>query len=204
MYRALSSKMTDFLVQNNAIDEQKQDVYAYGLELLFSSVVNLVLALAAAAVIGRLWYAIVFLALFMPLRQFAGGYHAPNHLSCGLMFIAALAALLLLERAVPTPPNWLLLVLTAPAAVVILVLAPVEDHNKPLSKRQVKQFQGWTRSLLTLYVVIGGAAWILLPGARNYTQYLFYSIISVALLVSMGYLKNRKEKNHEKSMDSSR
>ncbi|MDE5937245.1 MAG: accessory gene regulator B family protein, partial [Ruminococcus sp.] len=61
---------------------KKEVIYAYGMELLISDVLNNIFILMIALISHTLPAVIVFVAVFMSLRQSAGGYHANNHFSC--------------------------------------------------------------------------------------------------------------------------
>lgn len=82
MVKEMSQKLTAQMVCNNVVDAAKAPIYAYGIELLLSSLAG-ILALAAISLFLRvpfLW--IPYLGGFIPIRLLGGGYHAKTHRSC--------------------------------------------------------------------------------------------------------------------------
>ena len=78
MIKSLSDKITSFLVCNNSIDNEESEVCSYGLEVLISSLINLVIILLIGAILGKLMQTVVFVACYCSIRQFSGGYHASS------------------------------------------------------------------------------------------------------------------------------
>lgn len=99
MARKTANKMADQAV----IDPQKIHIFAYGLELLYSSLAG-VLALIIISAVGKkpfLW--VPYLAGFVPLRLSGGGYHAKTHFHCVFEFSLLYSLVLLIVRACVLP-----------------------------------------------------------------------------------------------------
>lgn len=84
MISRLAKNIAHFFTLHNITEESKEVIYAYGMELLLSDVLNTFIVLLIALISHTLPAVIIFTAVFMGLRQFAGGYHANSHLSCML------------------------------------------------------------------------------------------------------------------------
>ena len=82
MISKLAKNVAHFFVVQNITEESKEVVYAYGMELLISDVLNTIIVLLIALISHTLPAVVIFIAVFMGLRQFVGGYHANSHLSC--------------------------------------------------------------------------------------------------------------------------
>ena len=82
MISKLAKNVAHFFVVQNITEESKEVIYAYGMELLISDVLNTLIVLLIALISHTLPAVVVFIAVFMGLRQFVGGYHANSHLSC--------------------------------------------------------------------------------------------------------------------------
>ena len=82
MISKLAKNVAHFFVVQNITEESKEVIYAYGMELLISDVLNTIIVLLIALISHTLPEVVVFIAVFMGLRQFVGGYHANSHLSC--------------------------------------------------------------------------------------------------------------------------
>ena len=131
MARKTANKMADQAV----IDPQKIHIFAYGLELLYSSLAG-VLALIIISAVGKkpfLW--VPYLAGFVPLRLSGGGYHAKTHFHCVFEFSLLYSLVLLIVRACVLPMIVLPIVCTV-TLVIILIFSPVTAPNKPLKECQ--------------------------------------------------------------------
>ena len=190
MYSILSSKITAFLITNHAVRDEESEIYCYGLELLLSSVVNFIALLFLGYLLDRFFQTILFLLTFCPLRQFSGGIHAANHFRCSLYFLFTYAICVLLEK------NWLintdkivLLSILAVSSLIIVLLSPIEDHNKPLSDQERKLFKRLTLAILAMWNVIIFIGAMLFPGALTYFLYSIMAITLLSALLIIGYKK---------------
>ena len=76
----LAQGTAERLVAQGIIREEDVPIYRYGLEAMYSSLLELLSILALAALIGNFWQTVLFFAAFIPLRLYAGGYHASTRL----------------------------------------------------------------------------------------------------------------------------
>ena len=70
------------MINQKIIEEKQYAVIAYGLELLLSSVVNILSILFIGAIVNRAGEIILLLLVSIPLQSFGGGYHCNTHLRC--------------------------------------------------------------------------------------------------------------------------
>lgn len=156
MLKKFSNKIANQLIIMGIFMEEDRVIYQFGLEMLFLNVFNMLTAALIGILMGQLLESVVFLALFIPLRCHAGGYHAGNPLYCYFLSNAVIVFILLLLR---TPPEMMergvgliLLILSSGMAAF---LAPVENSNKPLDEVEKKVYGIRTRVVIALEVFIG-------------------------------------------------
>lgn len=155
MTKNLVSLLTEYLVNTGAIERQDRDIYVYGLELLFLNILNLVTAVVIGMALGQLFECFLFLALFIPLRSYAGGYHAKNSLYCYLVSCFVIVSALLLVRLSPKVMEYdFNLLLMFGSSAVIAILAPVENINKPLESEEIQIYGKLARYILMIEVFI--------------------------------------------------
>ena len=131
MFEVLSERVTGWLLANEAIPREDKEIYRYGIQQGMIALVNLGTTMIIGMVFGRLLESILFMAAYMPLRSFAGGYHAKTAVRCYFFSIAMMSAVLWVMRCV----TYVTLVcgfLTVVSGSIIWFLVPVEDRNKPL------------------------------------------------------------------------
>lgn len=78
----LAQGTAERLAAQGIIREEDAPIYRYGLEAIYSSLLELLSILTLAALIGNFWQTVLFFAAFIPLRLYAGGYHASTRLRC--------------------------------------------------------------------------------------------------------------------------
>jgi accessory gene regulator B len=128
------------LASRGIISAEDVEVYSYGLELLMSTVLNILLVIVIAFLFSQPLAWFFFLLSFIPLRLTAGGFHAKTHLGCCLVFSVAYALLMLLgvlTAELVTPA--MLIGVSAACVLVVLLLSPVQAPNKPLAEQDKRR-----------------------------------------------------------------
>ncbi len=101
------------------------------------------------------WQSIVLMATYLPLRSYAGGYHAKTQVQCYVSSVVLTSSILLAIKFIPWT-NFICLGVAIFTGVIIFVFAPMEDHNKPLDQREIVVYRRWTRIIVTgeLFVML--------------------------------------------------
>lgn len=126
----LAQGTADRLAAQGIIREEDAPIYRYGLEAMYSSLLELLSILALAALIGNFWQTVLFFAAFIPLRLYAGGYHASTRLRCFLTSLVVYAAFTIMLEIVPVA--WFVPLAFIGGAVSFLIIwlfAPVIHQN---------------------------------------------------------------------------
>lgn len=136
----LAQGTAERLAAQGIIREEDAPIYRYGLEAMYSSLLELLSILALAALIGNFWQTVLFFAAFIPLRLYAGGYHASTRLRCFLTSLVVYAAFIIALKIVPVA--WFVPLAFIGGAVSFLIIwlfAPVihQNHRSGL-KHQVR------------------------------------------------------------------
>jgi accessory gene regulator B len=130
-----AKSMARFYARKNLIEEDMRASFAYGVELLLSTAVNILLVFAISAALHVTPGAPLFLGGFISLRCAAGGYHADTHWLCIAIFAASYAALALMVSVIPAISLYILLCAIV-TALTVYRASPVEAPNKPLAENE--------------------------------------------------------------------
>lgn len=184
------------LAENGNIQEKYIELYAKAMEVALAMGVNLVTGLLIGYFCGMWWHCITLLIAFIPLRSYAGGYHARGYISCYFESCALLTAALLFIKYYIIEKNitvriWQLFLISV---IVIFLLAPLADENKPISEKEAKVFKRRTRIILiaeTLLVVI----FTCLRVDYSYSIMMAITICAFALVLHIGrdFLKSTRK-----------
>lgn len=142
-------KATDLMVQNEIISSEDREIYAYGLRQGFILLINIFTALLIGFVFNKTTETTVFLASYIPLRIYAGGYHARTQIGCYIFSIVMIISVLLATEFILWT-NFICITISIVSALIIYTLSPVEDMNKPLDVAEVKVYRRKARIILGL------------------------------------------------------
>lgn len=138
MFSKISNALTEALVQSHIIAVEDRDIYYYGIQQGLIALLNFVTTLILGCLCGLIWESIIYMFSYIPLRHYTGGFHAKSPARCYvfsiLLLLFVLSAMKQFRLSCAT-----CCVIAASAFIIISILAPVEDHNKPLDsiERQV-------------------------------------------------------------------
>lgn len=149
MLAKLSSHVTENLIQVNVIDKTDKEIYEYGISMIFTYSINLITVLIIGIIMGQLWECLLFQLVFIPLRSYAGGYHASSEARCYFLSAGLIVLALTVLRYIPLWINTVIsLCCLLAAGIVILILAPVENKNKPLDSEETRVYGRRARLVL--------------------------------------------------------
>lgn len=157
MIRRCSDRITAYFVRNQVIDDENRELYSYGLELLLAECTSILCVFILGLISGHFIDSVLFLAAFIPLRTYAGGYHANTHFRCLVLLIIVIATAVAIKAFVPA--NYLIIAfcsLSIPSLILVIVMAPVEHSNKSLSAGEKKRNKAISIVLFVIeHIVIG-------------------------------------------------
>ena len=186
----LAVKIVNNLVHSGVIKEEDAEIYIYGINQILTSVLNVSSALIIGLIFGVFPEIAVFMAAYIPLRSFAGGYHSKTPLSCYvfsvIMLIVVSIGLKYLHLA-----DWVYYAVFVAATLVVLVLSPVEDRNKPLAEIEQKVYK--RRTILIAAVELTLAMLLKLLMLDDLFIATAYSFVVLSLMLIAGKAKNRFE-----------
>lgn len=147
----LTDRIVEALIANGSVDAEEKELYAYGLREGILILLNILTTAVIGLVFGAVWYSLLFLAAYIPLRIYAGGYHARTQLRC---YLFSVAQLILIMYLLTNMTGSLLLIVfgITVSGVIIWFFAPVEDENKPLSETEIKVYRKITRRVFLVEV----------------------------------------------------
>lgn len=186
----LSRKIVNDLTRSDIVKAEDAEIYIYGINQILMYSINISSALIIGLIFDVFTEVAVFMAAYIPLRSFAGGYHAKTPLSCYvfsvIMLIVVSIGLKYLHLA-----DWVYYAVFVAATLVVLVLSPVEDRNKPLAEIEQKVYK--RRTILIAAVELTLAMLLKLLMLDDLFIATAYSFVVLSLMLIAGKAKNRFE-----------
>lgn len=154
MISKLAKTIAHFFVKQNIAESKNEAIYAYGMELLISDVLNGLLALIIALVSGTVFPTLLFFAVFMILRRFSGGYHADTHYGCILTMVVVMLIYCFGICSIPSEIVWIInIAFIVFSGISIFRLSPVAHPNKPMSDEKGRKLRMKSRIAYILFSV---------------------------------------------------
>ena len=187
MEEKLSRILTEFLISQGIGKSELFQIYMYGFELIISFLFSLSLIILIGILMRKIIVTFVFLIIFILLRRFTGGYHAPSFVLCQITTI--LTYLIVMEASYLFTINlYEYLILYIFGSILILKYAPIVNIKKPLSprKRKKNRINGFCSFSILCFIGCVLSTQIL---ESTITNALFFSTCSVVILMIISILK---------------
>lgn len=164
--------------RNNVIDEDNMELYIFGIEILLITIIKYLGLFIIALLLGVVKEAITFIIAFSMLRIQAGGVHLKSFWQCFAITNIITFSCIFLVKALPINHTMIYqMIMLVISIILVLVFAPVDTENKPLSELEKKLYK--KRSA---YVIIIGSI-ITVSLSMVYHSFIIYGNI-----VSLGFL----------------
>lgn len=188
MLSKMAQKLSSFFMPD--VSREDREVYNYSFETLLATLLNLVVLCALAAITRTFWESLLFVAGFAPLRSLAGGYHSKTHFRCLLTLLLSYAVLWAAITFAPVISfPWINIVSAGVSIVLIWILSPVDDPNKPLSEREKIHFRKRSRVAILVYAAVIITGTCLFTSRKEFLA-LALGVLPVALSLAAAKLKS--------------
>ncbi|MDO4304860.1 MAG: accessory gene regulator B family protein [Bacillota bacterium] len=184
------------LLEENLIDDSEKELINYGIKRAKSIGISIVVSLLLGCCMGILPESSLFLISIILLRSYAGGFHAKNSKSCGVISFLILIFAYLVIKYLVIDTGVIVAILTI-CLYVIYFFAPMESANRELDSIEKKVFKKIAR-IISAILYIGVICCIYLQ-QKSYANALFSSIVVAAGLiiveVVMVKIRNKRGKS---------
>ncbi len=175
---------------SKGLEDSDKDIYIFGLYQGAILLLNICTSLLIGVILNMVFEIILYLIFFIPLRIFAGGYHAKTQLRCYIMSSATTVLILLGIRFLQRYSSIWELICFVVAFCVIWIFVPVADANKPLLDKEKISYKKKVRKILVILTAIAGIAYILKEFVVM--TVIEMSVCFLSIILIMGLYKNKK------------
>lgn len=195
MFYQASERIAKKLVQNNTILSENKPVYQYGIQQGFTIGLNLLTTFVIGLVFKMIVESFLFLAVYIPLRSFAGGVHAKTANRCYVYSTIMIIAELLVIKFFPFG-IFIGSCLNFISGTIIFLLAPVETTNKKLDELEKQVYKKRARIILIVELIIQFL--IALTSWNNIMMCFSLAFVSLSLVMLAGIIKNNHNNKQNK------
>lgn len=163
--RNIADNIAALLTANGIIQEDDMDKCRYGLEIFISSLLELTSILFISIFMNNFLETLLFFTAFIPLRVYAGGYHADTQMKCYMVSLGVYGLFTILMRIMPA--SWYTIIIyisIAMSLIIVLMLAPVRHTNKTLTLKETKVYKEISVVICTIEAIIALFSSIIFKG----------------------------------------
>ena len=188
MFAKLAEYLTQQLENENVISSDKSDLYRYGFQYGMILTLNFITSILIGVVFGKVLESIILLATYIPLRSYAGGHHSSSSEKCYIVSsLIMIIWMCLLKFQILSTRCCVIMLISG--LIVCIILAPVEDKNKPLDNDEIQIYR--KKSYIVLIIEI--CLWILLSFIQHRVLKLIpLMVFTEAITLIIGKIKNIK------------
>ena len=185
MFIRLSKRIVRHCCKGEGSDEN--ELYIFGVNQFLNMLLNILTALFIGILFGETLRIILFMLAYVPLRSYAGGWHSRTPLRCYIFSVIMLIVVSIGMKYLSVA-EWIYYVILAVATLIVFVLSPVEDRNKPLDEIEYKVFK--KRTMLITAAELTVALLLKLLTLDNLFVAVIYSFVVLSLMLVSGKVKN--------------
>lgn len=190
------SRTMSLLISYNSEIEEKRKIYEYGLNVLYSSLTNILSVIIFYSILGYFKEIIQMIIFFAFLRTFAGGFHANTRLNCFLVFTILSGCVIWLSNNVSLMAYKYELTFGLLISIIFVsIFAPLDTNSKLLKEKQKKDYR--RKSIL---IVLSQSLIIFGLYKMSYdTEALLgiFSVYAVVLTMVLRIIQKRFERRNE-------
>ncbi len=151
----LAIKFVNILINNNIIKKEDAEIYSYGFKEMIFITLNVLTTIFIGLIFNKMFEVILFMVTYIPIRVYAGGYHARTKLRCYIFSVLMLISVCYILKLYLLKSYLSIGILAIISSGIILYLAPIEDKNKTLDEIEIKVYKKRTiRNLVIILIVL--------------------------------------------------
>lgn len=188
----IAEKLTDYIIQKGTIKEDERETYEYGFSIAIEMLLCVIVCFSISITLHTFVEGILFFAVFIPLRSYAGGLHLSSYWSCFSLSCLTFFIIMLLGKYLELP-IYIALIVFFVLEIVIYNLYPVENVNREVDADEDIEF----RKRLKRFLIVDGmlAVTFTVLGWGKYLQTFTLTLVMIAITMAIGKYKN-KGMNH--------
>ncbi len=200
IYNRIANNLTSFFIKKSTISNDDREMYAYGFEVLISSVVYTIIFILVSVITKTILPSLCFFIGFYLIRSSSGGFHANTYTLCHILYFINHIVFIITFKTIPSvATNLLAGGLFIVSATLVLAYGPVDHPNKPFINNEEARFR--KRCIISGIVLIAlSSISFIISNVLILKQLFCISIGSFSAAISLTIARIQKERRvkHEK------
>lgn len=174
MIQNAAKQIVNFQIKKGYLKDSERAKFVYAYEISINQLLNLLLTLLLALCFGEVPAVGLFLLIYIPLRKYAGGFHAKSNEKCvlystlaimGVIFVNKVLTIFDYDRGVVVAIIWALM-------IYINLVAPVEVRNNRLGKTEKKHYKNCVHLISAIQVGV-----LLINVLAAHSEYIYINML---------------------------
>ncbi len=189
----ISRNLTNWLIFQKVIVEEEREVYEYGIFQMIMNALDTISILVLAFLLHEVVAACCYMAAFVMLRKYAGGFHAKSVFGCYALTVTSSVIMLIIIRYFSIQKLlWIALWLIT--GLIMFLFAPVQNENKRLDEVECLVYRKraiivWTAESILMWLFYGTN---FVKGAEGILA--SHTLINISMLAELIHLAGQKRK----------
>lgn len=180
-------KICSRLINDGIVEAEEKEIIRYGIHQGATLLINIFTLIFVCMIFETIWYGIVFLLLFWPLRIYAGGYHANTERHCYILSTLSEVVIFGVCRAVEFEQSIYVILLLFLSSMTILFFAPQDNVNKLLDQQEYDVYKEKIKNILTVHGLVFAVSFCI--DLQIIWQVVIMSQMLMVLLLVVGKVK---------------
>jgi len=191
MLNKLINKIVESLVKSGLIRREDKEIYLFGTETALLKIAHYSTMIIIGICFGMILQTIIFIIAYTALREYSGGYHASTRIRCYIISLLVMIFTLLFIKLCPIKIMlWISFFSLIFSYVLIFLMAPVENLNKPLDTEEQNRYRMIARIIATAEVSI---SFFLIFVNLQLSLTIALSLFFTSIMLIFGKIKYSKE-----------
>ncbi|MCM1285695.1 MAG: accessory gene regulator B family protein [Acetobacter sp.] len=153
MIKDFAEKITTTFINKKIIKSEDREIYNYCFETTIVTLISYISLFVLSIIFNEFICSTIFLITFAILRKICGGYHADNYIKCTIMSLASYLFMILIIKKFSIIFSNIILI-SIIGLIIIFLLSPMQDKNKPFTEKQNKRFKIISKSLAAILIIL--------------------------------------------------
>lgn len=189
MLLSLVEKIVDIGLRYGVFTDEDRELYVFSILIMFEQIFVWASILLLSLIWSSFWETLVFSLFYIPLRMYAGGFHARTFAGCYTLSVGVYIAINLIVQQI-VHISLLFGVLVFVSSLIIILKAPVADPNKPMQSGDFALYRKMVAHLLPVELCIYTGFWFW--GNYKFILFIGFAFIQLAIMLLMSPLNFKK------------
>ena len=186
----ISKSVSAILGECGIIQKDDIDKCRYGLDVFLSSVLEMLSIVIISIFVKNFAETLLFFTAFIPLRIYAGGYHADTRLRCYGVLLVIYALFSVAMKLIPASAYIFIECISALfTSIMVLRFAPISHSNKHINDMETQQYKKISIAIALMEVAIMIIGLLLFQKSTLLLAFTFGQL-SVSLSMITALIKN--------------